>query len=230
MRTRLKPQEKDKTNKTKRNAKKQTNLESCTILKVSFENSRNLGGIDIVPISDGEEIKDFEIVLARPKKRGKSRRYSTETLLRFLGIVAAYANESDNLVDFIFHHAIEFGTLNTPERTTIQDYMLLAQRFLDTEDLQNANFIKTELEISIELEDGVFVVKPTTLGHAIWLDYILNGTGQYMRCEYFVRFGEPSPSTIGKTDCWILKTHGKKTWCGEACRIAAHRREKRRKK
>ena len=193
-------------------------------MKILFENSRNLGGIEIEPIGDEKNAKDFEIVPASPKKRGKSRRYSELTLLKFLGIMAAFANESDNLIKFIIDHATEFGPLNAPGRTTIQDYLVLAQRFLDTEDEQNSNLVKTDLKISIEYDDGAFVLKPKSLGDAIWLDYMMNGTGQYERCEYFIRFGEPSPNTRDKTDCWILKTHGKKTWCSEACRIAAHRR------
>ena len=69
-------------------------------------------------------------------------------------------------------------------------------------------------------------IETDSLSQAIWLDYVLNATGGFQRCEYFRRYG---PRRKNKCSQWMEVTYKGQIWCSDACRVAAVYQKKKEK-
>jgi hypothetical protein len=188
----------------------------------------------------------------RPNAKSTLEVFSRQTTLNFLDLALGYPMHTQRQVTVeefqseeqrFMQGAVEFtnkyGLLffdTEANPTPLSDYATLASRISVCEqrgrselgDLIDNRFSGSLIE-RYDPEDDYkpyMSIETDNLSQAIWLDYVLNGTGGFQRCEYFRRYG---PRKKNKCSQWMEVTYKGQIWCSDACRVAAVYQKKKEK-
>ena len=186
----------------------------------------------------------------RPNAKSTLELFSRQTTLNFLDLALGYpmwtqwqvtVEEIQSEEQRFKQGAVEFtnkyGLLFSDTKfnpTHLSDYATLASRISDCEQrgrselghLIDNRFSGNLIETYGEDNNARMSIETDNLRQAIWLDYVLNGTGGFQRCEYFRRYG---PRKKNKCSQWMEVTYKGQIWCSDACRVAAVYQKKKEK-
>ena len=197
-------------------------------LQILFACEANLRGYQWKPVFQNESLIDRVLATRVSTAPIKTLLYSTSTLAVFMDIVEAYLLlERKMAADLILDFSRRYGPLKkVPQMTYLSDYWKLIEKISEEPD-----FVEETLTLNFRRnENGDPEIRPANLGDTLFLDFLSRGEPKRSRCEYFKRFGEMSAPAKGKTNCWLVSSHGSAIWCSNACRMAAKTREKGAKK
>ena len=158
-------------------------------------------------------------------------KYSTDIMLAFLDLsLRCYGNDSKKFETMVLSFANQFGPLKYKESTYLEDFNNLAasmssvtkngRREINNRTELSTNFTVSVIDSQVTSGDLVTFVEMTSLGNAIWFDFLMSGTQGYRQCEFITLFNEKRKNC----KAWICVGRSDQKWCSDACRMSAKRR------
>jgi len=138
-----------------------------------------------------------------------------------------------SVLTFTDEHGLLFSDTET-NPTYLSDYAKLAAQIALCEKSGRSqlgftidnHFQAKILETYDDKNNPQVSIEAYSMSQAIWLDYIINGTSGFQRCEYYRLYGSRKVSGRKKCSEWMKITFKGQIWCSDACRVAAYRKGK----